>query len=115
GDAAGMGEAHVDSAVYDADVERQGKHAIDAERLEQRRAISGSADAAVDATGYKDPAGEVARARQMERIERDEAMGRVDHATSVSGEAQATVADPSGAAKTAATDAGLREASERAP
>ena len=44
-----------------------------------------------------------------------EAQARVDHATSVSGEAQATAADPSGTAKSAATDAGVREARERAP
>jgi hypothetical protein len=115
GGGVGMGEGHVDSAMYEHDVERQGKHAAHVEGLEQRDAMSASGEAAVEVSGYKNPSGELERANNLEADQRDRTLGRIDHASDVSGEAQATIADPTGAATGAATEVGMREAQERAP
>jgi hypothetical protein len=42
-------------------------------------------------------------------------VGQVHHAEAVSGEAKVVAADPGGVARSTATDAGMREAQERAP
>jgi hypothetical protein len=115
GGAVGTGEGHVDSAMYDHDVSRDGKHAMKSEGLQGRASVEGSIDNAAYDSGYRDPTEEAARAEQLELNERDRHLGSVSDAQDKKAEASAAVRDPSGTAKGAATDAGIREARERAP
>ncbi|HEY5950071.1 MAG TPA: hypothetical protein VIV40_31465 [Kofleriaceae bacterium] len=115
GGAQGMGEGEVDSAMYDHDVGRQGQDKLHVEKLQQRDAATELRGSAAGEAGYRDPASEAARARQLELNQQDAALGRVDSAQDTGAEAQRAYDDPSGTATRTGKDAGMAQVNERAP
>jgi hypothetical protein len=68
-----------------------------------------------DSAGVNDPAMTLDEQQAAARSEEGKALGGVRSAETDARKVQGYVADPSGSARTAATDAGQREAIERAP
>jgi hypothetical protein len=111
----GTGEQHVMAGARQVDVGTQARGELDVEARASARATDAVREGAVEGSGYRDPESELGRAERGEFHARDQQMGRVRQAEATSREARGVANDPTGAASTAVSNAGMQEVNERAP
>jgi hypothetical protein len=107
----GTGEPHVMAGVRDADAQVNVQSNLDVEGRAQTEATSSVRSGVQDEIGLNDPNAAAGRAQSAGYTA--SAQVQTGQATVATG--QAVVADPTGSAKSAAADAGMREVNERAP
>jgi hypothetical protein len=107
----GTGEQHVMAGARDADAQMHVESNLDIEGRAQTEATDSARNGVQEEIGLNDPNAAAGRAQSAGY--KASAQVQTGQATVATGEA--VVADPTGSAKSAAADAGMREVNERAP
>jgi hypothetical protein len=107
----GTGEQHVMAGAREADAQMHVERNVDVEGRAQTEATNSARSGVQDEIGLNDPNAAAGRAQSAGY----KASGQVQAGQTTVASGQAVVADPTGSAKSAAADAGMREVNERAP